>query len=125
MNWAVVLFLIFAAMAVLFQIVLLAGAPFGHLTMGGFHRGVLPLKIRRMVAVSAILLVLCGLVVLTRAGWIFAAWLSVSRVLIWVVVGYLGLGVVMNTLTPSRWERIIWLPQVVVLFSCALLVALG
>jgi hypothetical protein len=37
----------------------------------------------------------------------------------------LGLGVVMNTLTPSRWERIIWLPQVVVLFSCALLVALG
>jgi hypothetical protein len=125
MSVAVVIFLILVSGALLFQISVMAGAPFGHLTMGGFYKGVLPAKIRGLVAVSASLLLLCAVLVLTRAGWIFTAWLEVSRGLIWGVVGYLGLGVVQHVFTPSHWERVVWLPQLLVMWLCAVLIALG
>jgi hypothetical protein len=52
-------------------------------------------------------------------------WEPVSRTLVWGVVAYCVLGVLANALTPSRWERIIWLPVVSGMLLCSILVALG
>ncbi len=93
--------------------------------MGGAHQGVLPIAMRRVVAVSMLLLVFLALVVLTRANVVFPDLLGVARVLIWFVVAYCGLGVGLHIITPSYWERVLWLPHVVGLLSCSLLVALG
>jgi hypothetical protein len=44
--------------------------------------------------------------------------------LVWVVVTYRALGVIANALTPSPWERIIWLPITLLLLGCSLVVAM-
>ncbi len=118
-------FTVFIATAVLFQMALLAGAPWGHLTMGGKYPGVLPQHIRRVTLVSMLLLIGFALIVLTRAGIFIPKWKAATRVLIWFVVAYCGLGVIMHIITPSHWERVIWLPQIIVLFSSSLWIALG
>jgi hypothetical protein len=41
----------------------------------------------------------------------------------WVVVAYAFLGVVVNAITPSAGERLIWLPVTLVLAGCAIIVA--
>ena len=41
----------------------------------------------------------------------------------WIVVGLLALGVVLNLITPSGMERLIWAPVTILMFLCALRVA--
>ena len=118
-------FVVLIGVALLFQTALLFGAPWGHLTMGGAHKGVLPISVRRVVVVSMLLLVFFALVVMTRASLIFPDVLGLARVLIWFVVGYCGLGVMLHIMTPSYWERVIWLPHVIGMLICSLRVALG
>jgi hypothetical protein len=43
----------------------------------------------------------------------------------WVLVGFTGLGLVMNTITRSSKERMVWAPTSMVLFVCSLIVAIG
>jgi hypothetical protein len=110
---------------VAFQIALIAGAPWGHLTWGGKFSGRLPNRMRGVAIVSAVLLVAFAVIVEARAGVILPQWQGLSKILIWVVVAYCALGVVMNGVTPSKWERILWLPVVLVSLVCSLIVALG
>jgi hypothetical protein len=117
-------FAILIAIVILFQMALLAGAPWGHLTMGGKYPGALPKNIRRVTLVSMLLLIGFALIVLTRAGVFMPEWQPATRVLIWFVVAYCGFGVFLHIITPSRWERIIWLPQIVLLFISSLWLAL-
>lgn len=72
---------------------------------------------------SAVVLVLLALVVLIRAGVLLPRWQPLSHALIWVVVAYCGLAVLAHIVTPSKWERIVWLPMVVILLLAGLLVA--
>jgi hypothetical protein len=72
---------------------------------------------------SALLLFVIALVVLTRAGLVLRKWQPISRKLIWLVVVYSMLGVVANAITPSIWERIIWLPVAIMLLVCSAVVA--
>jgi hypothetical protein len=41
----------------------------------------------------------------------------------WVVVAYCGVAVLAHVFTPSKWERMVWLPMVVILFITGVLVA--
>jgi hypothetical protein len=106
-----------------FQIALAVGVPWGHLTWGGRFPGQLPVPMRGAALLSAVLLVAFAVVVETRAGVLLSNWRRFSRLLVWVVVAYCALGVVANAITPSYWERIIWLPVVVVLLVCSSIVA--
>jgi hypothetical protein len=47
----------------------------------------------------------------------------VSQRAIGVIVAYCGVAVLAQILAPSKWERIVWLPVVVILFITGLLVA--
>ncbi len=117
------LFTILVMIVIAFQIALAMGAPWGHLTWGGRFPGQLPSRMRRIAIFSAVLLAVFALVVEARAGVLFPEWRGLSNILIWVVVGYCALGAVMNAITPSKWERIVWLPVVLGMLVCSLVVA--
>jgi hypothetical protein len=118
-------FLALTTIVAVFQVALAAGVPWGHLTWGGRFPGRLPARMRGAALLSAVLLVSFVAIVVARAGFAFSEWQPLSAKLIWVVVAYCAIGVLANAATPSRWERIIWLPVVTLMLACALLVALG
>ena len=122
-TYAARTFLALTAVVVAFQLALVAGAPWGELTMGGAYPGQLPLPMRAVAVASAALLAGCGAVVTARAGLALPRWRPAARGLIWVVVAYMLVGVVLNAMTPSPRERALWLPVAAVLAVCALVVA--
>jgi hypothetical protein len=109
--------------AVLFQLALAAGLPWGNVAWGGAYPGVLPIAMRCASLGSAILLLVLALIVVTRAGWMLPQHFRLSQKLVWVVVVYCALGVVANSITPSFWERVIWLPVCSLLLISSVLVA--
>jgi hypothetical protein len=116
-------FAVLTGAAILFQLALAAGMPWGNLAWGGKFPGQLPTYMRVASFASALLLLGLGTVVSARAGVALADWQPISRVLIWVVVAYCALGVIANALTRSAWERIIWLPITMLLLACSVVVA--
>lgn len=107
------------ALVFAFQIALILGAPWGHLTMGGRHPGALDATGRILAAVSAGLVVAMSLAVLSAAG----IGLSWPRWTLWVAVAVASLSVLANAATRSAPERRLWLPVVLVMLGCALVVA--
>lgn len=111
---------------VLFQLSLLFGAPFGAAALGGAHPGALPVELRTVSAVSALIWLLAALIVLARGGWAIAPLpRRVSRWGTWFLVGYLALGTLMNLASSSPWERFGWAPFTALLFGLTLLLALS
>jgi hypothetical protein len=120
----VVAALIFALLAVIvfaFQIALVAGARWGHLTMGGRHPGKLDSKGRVAAIFSAILYVPMVAAVLSAAG-LGLAW---PRWTLWAVVAVMALSSIANAVTPSAPERRLWLPVVLTMLAYTLVVALA
>ena len=110
------------AIVTVFQLALVAGAPWGEFTMGGAFPGQLPPRMRVVAAASAVLLSAFGAAVAARANLALLRG-DAARRLMWVVVAYAFLGVVVNAITPSAGERPIWLPVTLVLAGCAIIVA--
>lgn len=115
---------ILAALAV-FQGALALGAPWGRFAWGGQHDGVLPARLRAGSAVSIVLYGVFAVLILDRAAVVDLVPDAVSRVGAWVLVAYLGLGVVMNAVSRSRAERLTMTPVALVLAVCTLVVALA
>lgn len=109
----------------LFQVALAAGMPLGLLAWGGSYPGTLPSNLRIASGISVVVLAALGLVVLIRAGLVMSQWQRRSRLLIWFVVAYCVLGVVANAITPSMWERTLWLPVTILLSITSITVAKG
>jgi hypothetical protein len=116
-------YLALTGVVVLFQVALVAGTPWGELTMGGAFPGQLPARMRFAAAGSAGLIILFGAIVAARAGLALMRWRRAASWLIWLVVAYSVIGVVLNAVTPSPSERALWLPVTAVLAACALVVA--
>jgi hypothetical protein len=119
------IFTIATLFAMSFQVALAFGAPWGERAWGGKYPGVLPLRMRLASALSAVILCVFVVIMQTRAGNMFEELRELSYPLSWVVVGYSALGMVMNTITPSKKERNLWLPIVTLLFVTALVVVLS
>ncbi len=47
------------------------------------------------------------------------------RVAVWAIVGLMIAALAMNLITPSKWERRIWVPVALGLLASSLMVALG
>jgi len=116
-----------AALCVLvgFQLALAAGAPWGQLVMGGRFPGRFPPAMRVAALVQVAIYGLLGVVVFTRAGLILPDLLDLSRVAVWAVVALMAVAVVLNLITPSRWERRLWAPVAALLLATSLRVALS
>ena len=122
---AAISFSIFITLVILFQLGLAAGMPWGAVAMGGKFPGRFPTQMRVAALVQAAILAGLGAVVLARAGLILPGLYAASIWLVWGVVAFTALSLVLNLVTPSKWERIIWAPVVAVMLVCSVLVALG
>lgn len=120
---AIVACVVLAGLAV-FQVALAAGAPLGAFAWGGSHR-VLPTRLRIGSAVSVALYALFAALILDRSG--LASLIpgeTVVRIGMWVVAGYLVLGILVNGISRSRPERLVMTPVTAVLAACFGYVAL-
>lgn len=117
---------IFGALSVIaaaFQLALAAGAPWGHLTMGGAFPGRLPAAMRIAAVVQALIILLLASIVAARARLMLPRWHAASRTLVWGVVAYTVIGALLNAITPSPAERALWLPIVLGLLASAVITA--
>lgn len=115
------LFLIVAA----FQVLLASGRPWGEAAWGGAHPGVLPAPFRIASGFAALIWLVFAAIVLARGQMLP---LEVSSALLtpatWVITALLGIGTIMNMISRSRRERLLWTPTSFLgfLFSLALAV---
>jgi hypothetical protein len=108
-----------------FQVALVLGAPLGHAAWGGQHRR-LPSHLRVGSAIAVVVWLVATSIVLGHAGFgVPSPPESVRRWAIWVVVGLLAVGTLMNAASPSRWERFVWAPVSFALAVLTVGVALG
>jgi len=119
------LFSVLIAFVVAFQLALALGAPWGEMAMGGKFPGRLPPRMRIAAIVQIVVLVFITLIVLTRAGVILDEFSSLSKSAMWAVVVFSLIGAILNTITPSKKERMLWAPVTIVLLICATYVAVS
>jgi cytochrome bd-type quinol oxidase subunit 2 len=112
-----------ATVAMLFQLALALGAPWGEMAMGGKFPGRFSPKLRISALMQLVLLALMALVVLTRAGLVFSELFELSKSAIWFVVALCVVSAILNTITPSKKERMLWSPVTIILVICAVIVA--
>lgn len=98
-----------------FQIALICGAPWGRMTQGGQHDGPLPQSGRIIAAFSIFLLLFMALSILSALG----NWPHWPRWTGWVTVVVSVLSAILNWITPSRPERLLWGPITTVLLVLA------
>jgi hypothetical protein len=121
----VVIFSTFCGLVALFQLALAFGAPWGEYTMGGRFMGKLPPKMRVAALFQIVVLFVMVFIVLTRSGVIVNQFHDVSRTAIWFVVFFFVIGSMLNLLTPSKKERLVWGPVNVLCLVISLMVALS
>ena len=93
--------------------------------MGGAYPGQFPPELRVAAVVQAVVLALLALVILARAGIALPKWRRASRRLVWVAVTFSALSLVLNSITPSARERMVWAPVALVMLASSLTVALN
>jgi len=120
---ATMLFLVVISLLIIFQIALICGAPLGHFAWGGQDK-VLPTR-KRIGSVSSIVIYLImAAFVLSKAQVLpIVTNETVLSVGLWVIFGYLVLGIVMNALSHSVPERALMAPVAAVLAVCVGIVA--
>jgi hypothetical protein len=106
-----------------FQLALTAGAPWGAYAMAGKYPGKYPLKMRVFAVAFTPVLAVQTAVVLSHARIAFNPLAEFSEWAIFVVFGLGCLSAIMNIITPSKKERMLWGPVSCVMAGCAGIVA--
>ncbi|MGK2886397.1 MAG: hypothetical protein ACSLE8_16765 [Rhodococcus sp. (in: high G+C Gram-positive bacteria)] len=122
--YAYVACFILACLAI-FQLALVLGAPLGKYAWGG-SREILSTKLRIGSVVSIFLYLVFSAIVLDKSG--AASIFSNDKLVdagVWTVTVYLFIGVVMNGISRSKYERAVMTPLALVLAVLFLLVALS
>ncbi len=123
-NFAYI-FILLMIFILIFQIALILGAPLGELTMGGKYPGKLPIKMKVASFIQIIVIVLFSFFVISKSGILFESYYNLSRVGIWVVVGFFIFGSFVNLFSPSKKEKIIMTPLNIIALICSFLVAIN
>ena len=119
---AAYLFSFLMGIVMAFQLALAIGMPWGEMAMGGKYPGRFPLKMRLAALVQIPLLLSFTLIVLTRASLALVDYFEFSKYAIWLVIAFSFIGAILNTITPSRKERMLWSPISIVLLICSFVV---
>lgn len=119
-----IVFAVSTGIVMIFQGCLAAGLPWGAASMGGKYPGKYPPKMRAVAVVNILILGFLTAIVLSEAGLKFLWLESVSSVGIWFVVVFFVLGTIMNTITPSKIERI-WAPVALLQLIASIIVAIS
>lgn len=118
------IFTTLTGVVIVFQGCLAAGVPWGAASMGGKYPGRHPPKMRVVAIINMMVLLFIAAIVLSQADLVFPQLESISSIAIWFVVAFFGIGTVMNTITPSKIERI-WAPVAFVQLIASIIVAMG
>ncbi len=103
---------------ILFQVLLVFGAPWGEFTQGGQEVGALPSSGKAAAGLSAVVLIAMALGLLARAdiGPLKKYSPRMITGIAWFSTVYAGIAIVVNLSTPSAKERAVWAPFSLVLF---------
>ena len=108
----------------IFQFLLVIGLPLGHLAYGGKNKE-LSANLRIMSLVAIGIFIFGSLVVVDRVKLlIIFNNPMISLVVIWILAIYFSLGVFMNLMSKSKWEKRIMTPIALVIAICCYLVAI-
>lgn len=118
------IFIVLTGLAVLFQLCLAGGLPWGAASMGGKFPGKYPVKMRFIAVINSLVLLFIIFIVSVRSGLILSGIYPLSKVIIWFMVVFFAAGTIMNTITPSKIERV-WAPVTLVQFITSLIIALN
>lgn len=119
-----VVFIALTTVVILFQGCLAAGAPWGQASMGGKYPGKYPPNMRVVAIINMLLLSFIAAIVLAEAGLLFQELKPISKIGIWVAVVFFGVATVLNTITPSKIERI-WAPVALIQLIAAIIIAIS
>lgn len=122
---AAIIFAVVAVGTIGFQLALASGAPWGEYAMGGRFPGRFPTSMRVAAVVQAAVIALLAAVVLARAGLVLETWAPTASWLIWVVVAFSGVSLILNSITPSKGERRVWVPVAIIMLGSSIFVALA
>lgn len=125
MSLAAYIFLFLSSIVIIFQLCLAFGAPWGEMAMGGKFPGRYSPVLRVGALIQMLILMFMALVVLSRAELALNDYFEVSKTLIWIVVVIAIVSAVLNTITPSKKERLLWCPVTIVMAVCAVIVSMG
>lgn len=120
---AAYIFSLLTVIVMLFQMALALGAPWGEMAMGGKFPGRFSPILRISAIVQMLLLAFAALIVLTRAGLVLDDYFEFSKSAVWFVVVLCVISAILNTITPSKKERVLWSPVTIILVVCAVVVA--
>lgn len=123
-NTAAIVFAILTGVVIIFQACLAAGLPWGAASMGGKFPGKYPPKMRAVAVINILILLFIGIIGLSRANLLFTQMMSFSKPAMWVVVAFFAVATVMNTITPSKIERI-WAPVAGMQLITSIIIALS
>lgn len=122
---ATILVLIILAGFTVFQIALAFGAPIGQFAWGGQHK-VLPTKFRIGSAISPVIYAIIAMFALSKSGlWTTVQDQAILTVGLWIITVYFFLGIIMNSISRSKYEQRTITPFVAVLFVCFLVITLA
>jgi hypothetical protein len=110
-----------------FQVALVAGAPWGAYTQGGETEGALATSGRVVAAVSCVILLVMAAAILARVGEgpLGNAPRPLVTILAWLTTVYAALAVVLNLATQSSSERAVFAPTALVLFVLVVTTMVG
>lgn len=95
---------------ILFQVMLVLGAPWGEYTIGGKYPGKLPKSIKALVLIQILVLIGFGYIIAEFTGLIQQEPKIFGNIGIWFVFAFFVLGTLLNWITPSKKERMVWGP---------------
>ena len=114
-------FVALAAIVIFFQLCLASGLPWGVASMGGKFPGKYPLKMRLIAVLNSFVLVFFAIIILTRSGLAFSNMFTFSKAAIWFIAVFFIGGTGINSITPSKIERI-WAPvNLLLLITCIII----
>ena len=123
-NAAAIIFSILTGIVIIFHACLAAGLPWGAASMGGKFQGKYPPKMRVVAVINILILLFIAIIGLSRANLLFTPMMSFSKPAMWVVVAFFVIATVMNTITPSKIERI-WAPVAGMQLITSIIIALS
>lgn len=124
MTISAIIFTVLSGIVALFQFALAMGMPWGTASMGGRFPGKYPTKMRVVALFNIVLIVFITSILLSKANILLPQMLPFSEKAIWVVVAFSFAGTVMNTITPSKIERI-WAPVGLIQLITSIIVAVN
>ena len=119
-----ILYVAITALVIIFQCAVIAGAPLGSFTQGGASQGALGPEGRMTAAISIVILLLTAIVIYRYGSKMPSTksplWLRITFPLVFTLN---CLEFVLNWITPSESERLVWGPVNTVLFGCVIAIA--